>query len=76
MLLYKVWIQLKHNFTPYQKCIFRGASTNGKLSGIRVLNAKKGTILKKINVSFIVHFWFGKYSLVTFWKYSFSFDTF
>ena len=32
-----------------------------KLTGINVLNAKK-TLLKKINVSFIVHFCFGIYS--------------
>ena len=35
--------------------------TNGKLTGISILNAK-GTILKKINVSFIVHFCIDKYS--------------
>ena len=32
-----------------------------KFAGINVLNAK-GTILKKINVSFSVHFCYGKYS--------------
>ena len=40
---------------------FRGAFTNEKLTGINVLNAK-GTILNTINVSFIDHFCFGKYS--------------
>ena len=34
---------------------------NGKLPRIRVLNSKD-TILKQINISFIVHFWLGKYS--------------
>ena len=33
--------------------------TNGKLVRISVLNAKEN-ILKKINISFIVHFCFGK----------------
>ena len=32
---------------------------NGNLDGINLLNAKE-TILKKINVSFIVHFCFGQ----------------
>ena len=38
-----------------------GALANRKLNGINVLNAK-GTILKKINVLFSVHFCSGKYS--------------
>ena len=33
---------------------FKGASTNDKLGGISMLNSKE-TIMKKINVSFIVH---------------------
>ena len=45
----------------------KGTSTNGKLTGISVLNVKK-TIPKKINVSFIVPFCLS--------KYRFSFDTF
>ena len=47
-----------------QKKSFRGTSTKGKLAGM--LNYK-GTILKKINISFIVHLYLR--------KYSFSFDT-
>ena len=39
---------------------FRGASINRKLTGISVLKVK-GSILKKINVSFIVHFCLGQY---------------
>ena len=50
-----------------RKEYFRGDLTNGKHTGINVLKAKR-TILKKINVSFIVHFYLG--------KYSFSFHTF
>ena len=46
---------------------FSGAFTNRKLNGISVLNAK-GSILKKINISFIIHFCLD--------KYSFSQDTF
>ena len=45
---------------------FRGTSTNEKFAGINFLNAK-WSILKKINVSFLFHF--------CFCKYSFSFDT-
>ena len=39
---------------------FRGALTNENLTGISVLNTKE-TILKKINISFIVHFCLGKH---------------
>ena len=56
-------IHTKRNTTKwlyaYQKS-FRGASINRKLSGISVLNPKV-TILKKINVSFMVDFCFCKY---------------
>ena len=44
----------------------RHIMTNRQISGIIVLNVK-GIILKKINASFIVHFYLG--------KYSFSLDT-
>ena len=47
---------------------FRGDLINEKFNWLRVLNAM-GTILKKIIISVIVHFCFGKYSFifVTFW---------
>ena len=48
--LYTIW---KRNF--------RGASTNEKLSGISILNAK-GTVLKGINDSLSVHFCQNKYN--------------
>ena len=49
---------------------FRCATTKVKLTGITVLDVK-GTALKKIDVSFIVHFCLGKYSLShdTFWTH-------
>ena len=49
---------------------FRGASTNKKLTKISALNIKR-IMLKKINVSFIVHFCFGQYnpSLDAFWTH-------
>ena len=37
---------------PYQKMNFKGASANGKLTGISVLNARV-MILKKINISLV-----------------------
>ena len=43
--------------------IKRGASTKGKQPGISELNTK-ATTLKKINISFIGHFCFGKYSVL------------
>ena len=46
---------------------FQSASTKRKLTGIEMLNTK-GNILKKINVSFIVH--------ICLDDYSFSLDTF
>ena len=49
-----------NNFKPYERRRFRGALTYRKLSGISVMNAM-GTILKKVNVSFIVNFCLGKY---------------
>ncbi len=48
-------------YTPYQKGNLKGAPIHGILAGIIMLNAKQ-TILKRINVSFIVHFCFGKFS--------------
>ena len=50
----------------YQKMSFGGVSDSGKLAGISVVTAKV-KILKKINISFIVHFFLG--------KCSFSIDT-
>ena len=49
---------------------FKSASTYEKLSGRSVLN-RKSTILKKINVLFIIHFCIGKYSINidTSWTY-------
>ena len=46
---------IQYSLTSYLKIIFRSALTNGKLAGINNLNVK-GTILKKINISFIVYF--------------------
>ena len=69
-----MWITLIEiqlcTLTPYQISSFRGASTNGKLTGISVLNAKL-TVLKKINVLFTIHFCLSKsnYSLDTFLTY-------
>ena len=59
-----------NSITPYQKRNFIGASTNRRFIGISMLNAKV-TILKKINISFKVHFSLSKYSfsLNTFWTY-------
>ena len=51
------------NAISYQKRNFRGASTNEKHAGISVLIAKE-TILRKINGSFCVHFFHGKYSFI------------
>ena len=69
-ITHESWLtkETKPTFAPYQKRSFNGAPTHGKLTGIIVLNARK-TILKKINVSFIVHFCLSKYSLIldTFW---------
>ena len=57
------------SFTIYKKRSFRDASTNEMLIVLSVLKCKE-TILKKINVSFFVHFCLGKYSFSfnTFWK--------
>ena len=63
----RAWRALKNkqnSLTPYQKMSLRGTSTNGKLTGIIVLNAK-WNILKRINISFIVYFCLSKYSLST-----------
>ena len=43
--------------------LYNNALTGGKLNGISMLNAK-GTIFKKINNAFIVHFCLGKYSFI------------
>ena len=50
-----------------KKINFRGAPNSRKLNGMCMFNAKEN-VLKKINISFIVHF-----CLV---KYSFSFNPF
>ena len=67
----KIWRTLKEtwrcSFIQYQKRILRDASNDSKLAGVNALNAK-GTILKTINVSYIVHLCLSKYSL--------NFDTF
>ena len=47
----------------------RGASTNRKLSGISVLNAKE-TILKKMNVSIIVYFCLDTASVLILFKHT------
>ena len=59
-----------YSLTTPQKRNFSGVLTNGKLTGIRVLNAK-GAILKKINVLFIVHLRLGNTVLdfILFWKH-------
>ena len=58
-----MWGKLKEilqcSFAMYKQMSFKGASTTGKLIGIRLLSSKK-SILKKINVSFIVPFSFSK----------------
>ena len=54
-------INMNENFTGYQKRNCRGALINEKFTGISILN-DKGTILKKMNVSFIVSFCLGKYN--------------
>ena len=51
---------------------FRGASTNGKLDGTIMLYAKT-TILKKINISFIVYFCLIKYSFSIFIFYDYKY---
>ena len=51
----------RHRFTLYLRMSFRRASTSGKLTEISIMNAK-GTILKQINVTFIVHFCLFNYS--------------
>ena len=43
----------------YQKRYFRGALTNGKLTGISVLNVD-GIVPMKIDFSFIIYFRLGK----------------
>ena len=52
----------------YQNKRFKFASTNGKLTGISVINAERIIWKTKNNVSSIVHFSLDKYtlSLVTF----------
>ena len=50
----------EYSFTAYQKRSFRGTLTNGKLTGISALHAKH--FFRKINISFIVDFYLGKYS--------------
>ena len=47
------------------KRTFRGTLSKDKLTGISVLNAKE-TILKKINISSMVNFYFGKYIFMIF----------
>ena len=65
-------LKQRNQTKPYLKGSFWDALTNGILTGISEVNGM-GTILKKINVSFIVHFCLCKYSfsLDTFWKTSF-----
>ena len=56
---------IKWNVTPQLRAESRGFSrVLEKLPRIVILNAK-GIILKKINVSFIVHFWLANYILDT-----------
>ena len=54
---------INRNSTPYQKKSLRGASNNEKFAGISILNFKE-TILKNVNISFIVNFCFDKYSFI------------
>ena len=70
MIWGRVRLKKYHSFQFDYKRSFSGDSTNGKVAGISVMNAKC-TILKKMNVSFILHFCPGKYSLSlnTFWAY-------
>ena len=60
----RIWKTLKeiqwHKFTPYQKRNFRGALTNGKLTGISVFNSRRDYF--KENISFFVRLYFGKQS--------------
>ena len=42
----------------------RNSFTLWKLAGISVLRTKKTSFLKKFKISFIVHFYFGKYSSI------------
>ena len=66
-----MWRSLKeiwqNSLTPYQKISFRGASTNGKLTGISMSNEKRVYWKKWLFVLFSL----GKYrsSLDTFWTY-------
>ena len=55
---------------PYQKKIFRGASTDRKLTGISVFNAKR-PILQKLMFHLVFHFYLGKYGIAldTFWTH-------
>ena len=46
----------KYSFKQYPKRNLRGASNSGKIAGISMLNVD-GTILKKINASFNIHFY-------------------
>ena len=72
----RVWIALKGTqrckFTPYQNRCFRCVLSNSKLKKNSVLNVKR-IISKKINVSFIDHFFLGEYSSV---QFSFSLSSF
>ena len=53
-----------NSFTAFHKRHFGGALTNQKLTGMHMLNAV-GFILKKISVSFIIHY---SFHLDTFWN--------
>ena len=59
-----------HSFLWYQKRRFRAASINEEFAEIIMINTKE-TILKEINILFIVYFCLGKYSfsLNTFWTH-------
>ena len=62
MISFKVWKILRE--IQYQKKIFSGAPTNEKLTGISELNSK-GYILRKIDISFILHFYLCCFGLGT-----------
>ena len=56
-----------HRLSQNQMRNFIGVPTNGKLTGVKALNAK-GSIFMKVIIWFIVYFNIG--------KYNFNFDTF
>ena len=61
-LFWPVQLHSRYWMSHFFKKKSRGSSTNRKLLGIRILITNE-TVLKKINVSFIVNFCLGKYNL-------------